>query len=65
MRLLLDSHAVVWWFAGDSRFRAHLRPIVTDAANLVFVSAASAWEIATKVSPRWLLGGVWCSAWRR
>jgi PIN domain nuclease of toxin-antitoxin system len=31
-----------------SRFRAHLHPIITDAANFVLVSAASAWEIATK-----------------
>jgi PIN domain nuclease of toxin-antitoxin system len=48
VRLLLDTHALLWWFAGDPRFRAGLRPIIADAGNLVFVSAATAWEIATK-----------------
>jgi PIN domain nuclease of toxin-antitoxin system len=48
VRLLLDSHALLWWITDNPRIGAHLHPIITDAANLVFVSAASAWEIATK-----------------
>jgi PIN domain nuclease of toxin-antitoxin system len=48
MDLLLDTHALVWWLAGDERLSGPARAAVADAANKVFVSAASLWEIATK-----------------
>ena len=48
MRLLLDTHALLWWFTNDARLSARARDAIADQANEVFVSAASAWEIATK-----------------
>jgi PIN domain nuclease of toxin-antitoxin system len=48
VRLLLDTHALLWWLAGDARLPAAARDAVADEGNAVFVSAASAWEVATK-----------------
>jgi PIN domain nuclease of toxin-antitoxin system len=47
MRLLLDTHALLWWLA-DEGLSARAREAVADPANLVAVSAASAWEISIK-----------------
>ncbi len=48
MRVLLDTHALLWWRAGDKRLSKRARAIVADEENEIFVSAASAWEVATK-----------------
>ncbi|HVC51560.1 MAG TPA: type II toxin-antitoxin system VapC family toxin [Stellaceae bacterium] len=48
MRLLLDSHVLVWWLAGDEALSATAREAIGNPDNTVFVSAATAWEIATK-----------------
>ena len=48
MRLLLDTHAFLWWLAGNARLSMSARRAVEDPDNDVIVSAASAWEIATK-----------------
>ena len=48
MRLLLDTHTLRWWLAGDQALSDAAREAITDPDNDVFVSAASAWEIATK-----------------
>ena len=48
MRLLLDTHAFLWWLAGDEALPVAARTAIADEGNDVFVSAASAWEIATK-----------------
>lgn len=48
MRLLLDTHAFIWWFEGSRRLPTPAREAIADDGNDVFVSAASAWEIATK-----------------
>lgn len=48
MRLLLDTHAFFWWFSGSSRLSRLARQAIEDDDNEVMVSAASAWEIATK-----------------
>ncbi|WCT74054.1 type II toxin-antitoxin system VapC family toxin [Sphingomonas naphthae] len=47
MRLLLDTHALIWWVRGDERMR--VRDEIMDPANDKLVSAVSAVEIATKV----------------
>ncbi len=47
MRLLLDTHALLWWLA-DEGLTAQARGAIADPANLVVVSAASAWEISIK-----------------
>ena len=48
MRLLLDTHAFLWWLAGDEALSAAARTAIGDEDNAVFVSAVSAWEITTK-----------------
>jgi PIN domain nuclease of toxin-antitoxin system len=48
LNLLLDTHALLWWLAGDAALSMPARTAIEDTGNDVFVSAASAWEIATK-----------------
>ena len=48
MRVLLDTHALLWWLADDPGLSTTARQVVADPDNMIFVSAASAWEIATK-----------------
>lgn len=48
MRLLLDTHVLIWWDEGASLSRPARRAI--GEANEVYVSAVSAWEIAIKTS---------------
>lgn len=48
MRLLLDTHALLWWLDGDRRLSPKARRAIANASNTILVSAASAWEITTK-----------------
>ncbi len=48
MRLLLDTHAFLWWLADDPDLSARAKAAIADPANAVHVSAATAWEITTK-----------------
>jgi PIN domain nuclease of toxin-antitoxin system len=48
MNLLLDTHVVLWAFTNDPALSPAARTAITDGNNLVFVSAATAWEIAIK-----------------
>jgi len=48
MRLLLDTHTLLWWLDGDRRLSKRARTLLGRDTNEVFVSAASAWEISTK-----------------
>jgi PIN domain nuclease of toxin-antitoxin system len=48
VRLLLDTHALLWWLAGDEALSDTARGAIGDPDNEIFVSAAAAWEIATK-----------------
>lgn len=48
MRLLLDTHALLRWLAGDAKLAARAPAGIADEANAVSVSAASGWEIGTK-----------------
>ena len=47
MKLLLDTHAFLWWLAGNTRLPVTARRAIQDADNVI-VSAATAWEITTK-----------------
>jgi PIN domain nuclease of toxin-antitoxin system len=49
VRVLLDTHALLWWTLGDPKLSAKARSVIASFESEVFVSAASAWEIATKV----------------
>lgn len=48
MRLLLDTHVLLWCLADDPTLSESVRTKVVDSSNSVFVSAASGWEIAIK-----------------
>ena len=48
-QLLLDTHALLWWWSGDASLSSVAKAAIADADATVYVSAASAWEIATKV----------------
>jgi PIN domain nuclease of toxin-antitoxin system len=47
--LLLDTHALLWWLAEPSRLSGAASAAIAESSNQVFVSAATAWELATKV----------------
>ena len=49
MRLLLDTHIVLWALADSPRLSVRARELLADPANECWVSAASVWEIAIKV----------------
>lgn len=48
MRVLLDTHTLLWWLDGDRRLSRKARAAIEDPSTTVLVSAASAWEITTK-----------------
>jgi len=50
MKLLLDSHVVVWWAAYPGRLRATTREVIASPDNEVFLSAASVWELGLKIA---------------
>ncbi len=45
--MLVDTHAFLGWLFDDARLSLHLRDRLADAAQTVFVSSASVWEVAT------------------
>lgn len=47
-RLLLDTHAFLWWLADDPRLGTGARERIAEPANAVYVSAATGWEIGIK-----------------
>lgn len=51
-KLLLDTHALIWWAISDKRLSKKVRRLMESEQTRVFVSCASAWEIATKVRLR-------------
>jgi PIN domain nuclease of toxin-antitoxin system len=48
VHLLLDTHTLLWWLAGDARLSRKARVAIADEENAIHVSAASAWEVSTK-----------------
>ncbi len=48
MKLLLDTHAFLWFLAGDARLSRRARRAMRDADNEWILSAASVWEMAIK-----------------
>ncbi len=48
MKVLLDTHAVLWWLDDPAYLSIAAREVISEPTNLVLVSAASAWEIAIK-----------------
>ena len=50
MRLLLDSHVVVWWAVYPGRLRTGTRDAIISPENEIFLSAASVWELGLKIA---------------
>lgn len=50
MKLLLDSHAFLWWLAEDPRLSAAARQAVAAPSSIVHISAATIWELSIKAS---------------
>ncbi|TVQ21405.1 MAG: type II toxin-antitoxin system VapC family toxin [Spirochaetaceae bacterium] len=48
MRFLVDTHALLWWWAHAEKLSGRVRALIRDPSNTILVSAASSWEIATK-----------------
>ncbi len=48
MKLLLDTHALLWWLADDPSLPETPRSLIAAGDNLVFLSAAVVWEIRIK-----------------
>lgn len=48
MRLLLDTHVLLWWLLDDPKLPLRVRERLADIGVDLFLSSASAWEIATK-----------------
>jgi PIN domain nuclease of toxin-antitoxin system len=49
LRLLLDTHTLIWWMTSDRQLSKTAHALIEQKSNLALVSAASAWEMATKV----------------
>jgi PIN domain nuclease of toxin-antitoxin system len=45
----LDTHALIWWMTNSPSLSGPVRRLMVDKQNTIVVSAASAWEMATKV----------------
>ena len=50
MNVLLDTHVLLWFYLDDPQLSAPARAIIEDPVNWIFISAASHWEIAIKLS---------------
>jgi len=50
MKLLLDTHSFLWFIGGDMRLSLSARRLIEDGTNNVFLSVASLWEMAIKIS---------------
>jgi PIN domain nuclease of toxin-antitoxin system len=48
MRLLLDTHVLLWWMFEHPRLTPDLKSLVADESNTILVSGVSAFEISTK-----------------
>jgi len=48
MKVLLDTHAFLWWITDDPKLSLRVRGIISDGENEIFISAATGWEIAIK-----------------
>ncbi|HEX8816437.1 MAG TPA: type II toxin-antitoxin system VapC family toxin [Terriglobales bacterium] len=50
MKVIVDTHALIWWFNEPERLSKTAIPVLTDPGNTIYISAAVAWEIAIKVN---------------
>ena len=48
MKLLLDTHAFLWWITDDPQLSPKARELISDSHNTMYWSAASSWEVSIK-----------------
>lgn len=48
MKYLLDTHVIIWWSDDNKKLKPEFKKIIADGNNLIFVSAASVWEVIIK-----------------
>ncbi|MBN2685196.1 MAG: type II toxin-antitoxin system VapC family toxin, partial [Pontiellaceae bacterium] len=48
MRVLLDTHAFLWWISNSPFLSSAVRQVMADAENEIYLSAVSVWEMAIK-----------------
>ena len=46
--MILDTHIFLWWLFNDGRLPVKIREYIQEIENIIYVSAASVWEISTK-----------------
>lgn len=49
MKYLLDTHILLWSLNNDRRLKDHIREILIDPENMIYISVSSAWEIGIKL----------------
>ena len=49
MKLLLDTHALLWWLSDDDALGSRARALIADPGNDILISAVSLWEIVVKL----------------
>jgi len=52
MRILIDTHILIWYLNGDENLAPHLRQIIEDQNNKSVISTVSLWEIAIKIGAK-------------
>ena len=50
MKYLLDTHTAIWALTGDNKLSQTAKSVIDNSSNLIYVSIASAWEVAIKAS---------------
>lgn len=50
MNYLIDTHILLWYIVGDKRIKKDTKTLIENKNNTIYVSNASLWEIAIKVS---------------
>jgi PIN domain nuclease of toxin-antitoxin system len=65
MKLLLDTHTVIWFYLGDPHLSLPASTAIVDPANEKWVSPASYWEVAIKISiGKYLIAEPFEAFWR-
>jgi PIN domain nuclease of toxin-antitoxin system len=49
MKVLLDTHALIWWFEGSPKLPKRASSVLGNPSNAIFISAVVGWELAIKV----------------
>jgi PIN domain nuclease of toxin-antitoxin system len=50
MKLMLDTHTLLWFYSGDEKLSTNVKNIILDKTNQCYVSIASLWEITIKIN---------------